>query len=257
VIFPRKFDSRYPYSPDGIAPAPGETPIADILIQLAWLASQTSLNLGTAAMVLPLRHPVLLAKELASLDHVTGGRFTLGVGMGWLKEEFTACDIPWERRGERADEVIEALRVLWSGADVSHHGKHFNFDDVSAFPLPLRPSSGVPIMVCGNTSPAARRAGRLGDGWMPMNMEPDDFISQLALVRRVAEEFGREAKDIEISYGIPPLTDQYDRLMSDPGEIRRYEDMGISRIMLAPPAQDLSTLSEALQAFSDNIMSKC
>jgi len=176
AIFPRKYASKYPYSADGMAPAPGETPIADPLIHLAWLAGQTTLNLGTAAMVLPLRNPVLMAKELASLDHFSGGRLMLGIGVGWLKEEFVACGIPWERRGERTEDLIAALRVLWSGADVSHHGTHFRFDEVSTFPLPLRPS-GVPIVVCGNTSVAAGRAGRLGNGWMPMHMESEDFLA--------------------------------------------------------------------------------
>jgi probable F420-dependent oxidoreductase len=255
TIFPREYASRYPYSVDGKAPVPGETPMGDPLIHLAWLAGQTSLILGTAAVVLPLRNPVLLAKELASLDNLSGGRIILGVGVGWLEEEFAACGVPWARRAERAEDAIAAMRTLWSGADVSHHGPHFEFDDVAAFPLPLR-LGGVPIVIAGSTTGAARRAGRVGDGWMPMELPLEQFPARLSELRASAERAGRDASGIEISYGIPPLTEQSERVMTDPGEIRRYADLGVSRLVLGAPIGQTGEVGTALKRFADTIMAK-
>jgi probable F420-dependent oxidoreductase len=255
TVFPRTYASRYPYSADGKAPVPGETPMGDPLTHLAWLAGQTSLILGTAAVVLPLRNPVLLAKELATLDVLSGGRIILGIGVGWLQEEFAACGVPWAGRTERAEDAIAAMRTLWSGADVSHRGAHFEFDDVTAFPLPSRPS-GVPIVIAGSTPFAARRAGRVGDGWLPMDLPPQDFPARLAELKAAAEQAGRDVSGIEISCGISPLTEHYQRVTTDPGEVRRYADLGVSRLILSAPVQQPSEVGTALEQFAENIIAR-
>jgi probable F420-dependent oxidoreductase len=255
TVFPRTYASRYPYSADGKAPVPGETPMGDPLTHLAWLAGQTSLILGTAAVVLPLRNPVLLAKELATLDVLSGGRIILGIGVGWLEEEFAACGVPWAGRAERAEDAIAAMRTLWSGADVSHRGPHFAFDDVTAFPLPVRPS-GVPIVIAGSTPFAARRAGRVGDGWLPMDLPLEDFPARLSELKAATDRAGRDVSDIEISCGISPLTEGYQRVTTDPGEVRRYADLGVSRLILSAPIQQPGEAGTALEQFADNIIAK-
>lgn len=254
-ILPREYTSRYPYSADGKAPVPVETPMGDPLIHLAWLAGQTSLLLGTAAVVLPLRNPVLLAKELASLDNLSGGRIILGVGVGWLEEEFAACGVPWAGRAQRAEDAIAAMRTLWSGADVSHHGPHFEFDDVTAYPLPVR-AGGVPIVIAGSTPAAARRAGRVGDGWLPMDVAHDQFPARLSELRASAERAGRNVSDIEISYGISPMTKQYQRVMTDAGEVRRYADLGVSRLVLGAPMVESGEVGTVLEQFAETVMAK-
>ncbi|TAM65729.1 TIGR03619 family F420-dependent LLM class oxidoreductase [Mycobacterium sp.] len=254
-IFPRRYASRYPYSVDGKAPVPVETPMGDPLIHLAWLAGQTSLFLGTAAVVLPLRNPVLLAKELASLDYLSGGRIILGVGVGWLEEEFAACGVPWAGRAQRAEDAIAAMRTLWSGADVSHHGPHFAFDAVTAYPQPAR-AGGVPIVIAGSSAAAARRAGRVGDGWLPMDVAHDHFPARLSELRTSAEQAGRDVSDIEIYYGISPMTDEYQRVMADPGEIRRYADLGVSRLLLGAPIVEPGAVRTVLEQFAETVMVK-
>src|SRR5436190_900860 len=133
VCYPDDYQSAYPYSADGKMPAVPSTPIPDPLIWLAYVASATStLRLATGILILPERNPVVLAKELATLDHLSGGRVELGIGVGWLKEEFEALGIPWERRGARTDEYIAAMRALWASDGASYAGEFASFERVSS-----------------------------------------------------------------------------------------------------------------------------
>src|SRR5438045_6795753 len=140
-------------------------PIPDPLIWLAYIASATrTLKLGTAILILPQRNPVVTAKALATLDHLAGGgRVLLGIGVGWLAEEFASLGVPFADRGARTDEYVAAMRTLWSQECASFHGRFVNFDNVFCRPLP--PERRIPIIVGGDTPAAARRAGRLGDGY--------------------------------------------------------------------------------------------
>lgn len=144
-------------------------PYFDPLMTLAWLAGQTSrVDLGTTIIVLPYRHPILLAREVANLDRLSGGRAILGVGIGHAADEFAALGVPHHRRGAWSDEAIEAVRALWSGGgEVTYHGKHIDFENVSAIAASQRPHP--PIWVGGNSDGAIRRAVRFGSGWHPIN----------------------------------------------------------------------------------------
>ncbi|WP_255730844.1 LLM class flavin-dependent oxidoreductase [Mycobacterium kiyosense] len=163
--------------------------------------------------------------------------------------------MPWAGRAQRAEDAIAAMRALWSGADVSHHGPHFAFEGVTAFPLPVR-ASGVPIVIAGSTTAAARRAGRVGDGWLPMDVAHDQFPARLAELRVSAEQSGRDASEIEISYGISPMTEQYQRVMTDPGEVRRYADLGVSRLVLGAPIAQPDAVRTVLERFAETVMAK-
>src|SRR5439155_8392947 len=167
VVVPGDYQSAYPYSPTGRMPGPEESPIPDPLIWLTWVAAATRrIRLGTGILILPQRTPAILAKEVATLDVLTGGRVTLGIGVGWLREEFAALGVPWQNRGERTDEYIEALRVLWRDAEPTFHGRFVDFERAKSYPKPVQ-AGGVPIAVGGHTEAAARRAGRLGDEFFP------------------------------------------------------------------------------------------
>ncbi len=163
VIYPDAYESAYPYAADGKMPATASTPIPDPLIWLAYLASvTTTIRLATGILILPQRNPLVLAKEVATLDHLSGGRVELGIGVGWLREEFDALGVPWEQRGARTDDYIHAMRALWASDHADHRGAFTSFTNVSSNPKP--PSGEVRIVVGGHSKAAARRAGLLGHG---------------------------------------------------------------------------------------------
>ena len=193
VVFPDNYTSVYPYAPGGRLPGGPTVNFPDPLIWLTWVAAATTrLRLMTAVMILPQRNPLVLAKEVATLDYLSGGRIELGVGVGWLKEEFEALGIPFERLGKRVDEYVAAMRALWASDGASFTGEFVNFDRVSCNPKPVAKS--VPIVVGGHSEAAARRAGRLGDGFFPSIGAQVDTMPLLDVVRRSAEQAGRDRR---------------------------------------------------------------
>ena len=157
VIMPSVIESSYPYTKDGKIPAQPDTPIPDPLIWLAFAAAAApTMRLGTCILIVPQRNPLILAKELATLDQLSGGKVELGLGVGWLEEEFDALGVPWARRGARNDEYIEAMRTLWSGPEVEFHGEFVDFGKVTCSPRPVQPT--IPILVGGDSDVAIRRA---------------------------------------------------------------------------------------------------
>src|SRR5260221_1935148 len=164
VVFPDNYTSTYPYSATGRLPVGRSGAFPDPLIWIAYAAAVTTrLRFLTGVIILPQRNPLLLAKQVATTDYISGGRFELGIGVGWLKEEFLAMGVPFERRGKRADEYIAAMRVLWARDAASFKGEFVTFDTVSCNPKPVR--GAVPILVGGHSEAAAKRAGRLADGF--------------------------------------------------------------------------------------------
>jgi alkanesulfonate monooxygenase SsuD/methylene tetrahydromethanopterin reductase-like flavin-dependent oxidoreductase (luciferase family) len=139
-------------------------------------------------MILPLRNPVVFAKECATLDMLTGGRFILGVGVGWLHEEFDAIGVGWDDRGAHTDDSIHALRALWNNEVANYQGTHSSFSDIYSFPKPA--NGTIPVVVGGHSKPAARRAGRFGDGFFPA--DPRKLPELLPVMRAAAEEAGRD-----------------------------------------------------------------
>jgi probable F420-dependent oxidoreductase len=172
-----------------------DTPMPDPLIWLTWVAAHSErLRLATGILILPQRNPLVLAKQLSTLDEVSGGRLDLGVGVGWLREEFDALGIPWEARGRRTDEYIEAMRAVWDSDHASYEGEFANFSGISVNPKPV--NGRVPIHIGGHTEAAARRAGRLGDGFIPGEGDLDVLISTM---NASAEGAGRDPSAIEVS----------------------------------------------------------
>jgi probable F420-dependent oxidoreductase len=195
VIYPEAYESAYPYSPTGKMPAETSTPIPDPLVWLAFAGAVTSLvKLATGILILPQRNPLVLAKEVATLDALSGGRVMLGIGVGWLREEFDALGVPWEARGRRTDEYVEAMRALWKEDRAAYDGEFTSFTAASSNPKPA--NGTVPIHVGGHSRAAAERAGRLGDGFFPGKGD----VAELAdIVRQTAADCGRDPSAIEIS----------------------------------------------------------
>jgi probable F420-dependent oxidoreductase len=226
VIFPSSIDSAYPYTADGKVPATPETPIPDPLIWLAYVAAAApTLRLGTCILILPQRNPLVLAKELATLDHLTGGRVELGIGVGWMKEEFDALGVPWERRGARTDEYVDALRTVWGGTHVEFHGDFVDFDPLTCTPLPAQ-GADIPILVGGDTPAAMRRAARIADGYFPGESDPEQLAQLIATVRNECEAQDRDPDSIEINamFGLQ---------MGDPAAgVEQMRELGVGRIMV-------------------------
>ena len=198
VIFPTTYESSYPYTADGRMPAEPETLIPDPLIWLAYVAGHApSLRLGTCILILPQRNPVILAKELATLDRLSGGRVELGIGIGWLREEFDALGIPWEQRGARTDEYVEAMRALWAGPHAEFHGRFVDFDPVTCSPRPTQAS--IPILVGGDTQAAIARAARLADGYFPGAGDIPTLRGLVAELHAAAEAHDRAPEAIEVN----------------------------------------------------------
>jgi probable F420-dependent oxidoreductase len=245
VVVPAGYESAYPYSPTGRMPGPEESPIPDPLIWLTWVAAHTSrIKLATGVLILPQRNPVVLAKEVATLDVLSKGRAVLGVGVGWLEEEFDAIGVPFADRGPRTDDHVHALRALWEQPEPSYHGQFIDFDNAKMYPKPV--NGTVPIVVGGHSKPAARRAGRLGDGFFPAKTSPEELTGLLDEMQRSAKDAGRDADAIEVTAGG----------VMDLDGVKQFADLGVSRVVLPPLGFDAETLKQQLGLFAENVIAK-
>ena len=200
VTLPYERASKYPYQRSGteVAMSPGMQWL-DPLVTLSMCAAATErVRLGTSVLVLPYRNPLNLAAEAAALDVLTDGRFVLGVGCGWMEEEFTALGIDPAERGPRTDEHIEALRILWSEDPATFKGRFHSFDGI-VLATTTRTEGGPPVWVGGNTDPALRRALRLGDGWHGFEVYPEDMQDINARLERIGADVGRDPADLVLS----------------------------------------------------------
>lgn len=217
VVVPSGYESKYPYDPSGkMAGGAEDFDLPDPLIWLTWVAAHTStIKLATGILIMPQRNPVITAKELATLDHLSGGRMILGVGAGWLAEEFAAIGASFDDRGRRLDEYIAVMRALWSGDKTTFDGDFFHFENCIMRPTPV--SGTIPVIVGGHTKVAARRAGRLGDGFFPGSASADDVENLVAIVRQTAEDNDRDPDTISIIAGAmappgPKLDERIERI---------------------------------------------
>ncbi len=225
VVLVDQYKSRYPYREDGTFPAPTDAPIADPFLTLCTLASVTErIRLGTAICLVPEHNPLILAKVVATLDCLSNGRFTLGVGVGWLEEEFRSLGIPWERRAQRTRECIEAMRVLWGQALSTYRGEFVNFENVRSYPKPVR-GADLPVFFGGESGPALRRVAEYGNGWIGFNLAPDEALPKIRRIEELLRANGRERAGVElvVSPSGKPVT---------PDDLKRYRDAGVDELML-------------------------
>lgn len=244
------YASRYPYDASGRMELPEDCDVPDPLELLAFLAGRTTtLGLATGVLVLPDHHPVVLAKRLATLDRLSGGRLRVCVGMGWMREEVEACGVDFDTRGRRADEQLQVLRALWSehgSAGVDHDGEFFSFRGAMSFPKPVR-AGGVPLHVGGHSPAAARRAGAYGAGLQPLGVAGEQLSTLVATMREAAERAGRDADALELTLG--HLVDRVDAARAE-----RLAGLGADRLVLATsPTADLAQACDALSACASRL----
>lgn len=245
VVVPSGYESRYPYSPSGRMPGGENLPIPDPFAWLAYVAACTSdIKLATGIAILPERSPLVTAKEVATIDAMSDGRFLLGVGAGWLKEEFDVLGVPFERRGARLEEYIEVLRTAWRDEKATYEGEFVSFRDCIVRPAPAQGT--VPIHIGGHTEVAARRAGRLGDGFFPATADAEVLPPLLTTMRRAAEDAGRDPDAIEVTAGG----------VLDADGVARLAEIGVHRVVIPPLSYDTAAVADALGRFADDVMAK-
>jgi probable F420-dependent oxidoreductase len=231
------------------APATGdETPWSDLMTWFAFGAAlTTTLRFGSGVIVLPQRNPVHLAKQAATLDVLSHGRLMLGVGVGWLREEFDALGAPWEERGQRAEEYIAAMRTLWRQHEATFRGRYIEFDPVYLVPKPDQPD-GVPIHIAGHGRIAARRAGRLGDGYFPAiypNSRVREVLPKLIEEMRVtARDAGRDPMAVEVTSGGARTVEA----------TKWYADLGVHRMLIKARSIQPDRLRDELIRFGDEVI---
>lgn len=230
TVVPGGYGSTYPYADGGkMAGGNDAIPLPDPLIWMSYVAAATRrVKLATGIMILPQHNPVVVAKQVATLDHLSGGRVMLGIGVGWLKEEFDALGVPFEDRGRRTDEYIAVLRELWGSEKPSFSGEFVRFKEAYCRPQPKH--GQVPIIVGGHSPPAARRAGRLGDGFFPARGAPKELFD---LARSAARDAGRDPAALEITVSLPEKLE----------EIAELAKLGVDRVLVpVSPMAGLATV---------------
>lgn len=231
TVVPAGYGSSYPYAPSGkMAGGDDAIDLPDPLIWMAYIAAVTKrIKLATGIMILPQHNPVVVAKQVATLDHMSGGRILLGIGVGWLKEEFDVLGAHFETRGKRTDEYMLAMRELWGAEKPNFDGQFVKFKDAYCRPQPV--NRRVPIIVGGHSEAAAKRAGRLGDGFFPARGAPVELFD---LMRKTAVENGRDPASIEITTSLPDTLDQ----------IPALAQAGVSRLLV--PVSGMAGLAAAV-----------
>jgi probable F420-dependent oxidoreductase len=227
LVLPATMPSTYPYTDSGYPPIDPSTPMYDPWVVLALIAdATTTIRLATNVYVLPLRHPMVTARCVVTLDRVSGGRVTLGVGVGWLEEEFAIVGEAFHNRGRRTDEIIFVLRRVWDRQQdvIEHHGEHYDLGPFRFQPKPVQKPS-IPIEVGGASKAALRRAGLLGDGWIAIGRHDDVSLSRMiGEVHAHRQEHGRHGLPFEITVSAGPTID----------DARRSQEAGATRVTLGP-----------------------
>ena len=253
VANPQTLTTPYPYTPDGARRWPEFTEWPDQLVMMGALASATkTIRFTTNAFVLPMRNPFQVAKALATVSAVSDNRQVLTIGVGWSKDEFGLMGQDFHTRGKRCDEMIEIMRLLWSGDYVSYQGEYYQFDAVEANP---RPTGDVPIWVGGISGPALRRAARLGDGWLSALQPAADIVESIRKIRAMRQEFGRDGQPFDVM--ATPMD------VGDPDGLRRLEDEGVTHIIGTPwlmyyqGPTTLEQKKDAIKRYADEIIAPC
>lgn len=233
VLFDRYPDTKYPYSEDGAFAVPATTDWADPFVSLSYVAARTTrIRLATGICLVPEHNPLVLAKVVASLDYLSGGRFALGVGIGWSSEEFAALDVSFERRAQRTREYIDVMRKLWSEEKTSFKGEFVKFEGARCFPKPPQ-GAKLPIIFGGESGPALRRVADYGTGWFGFNLNPEQAANKSARLKELMRERNRDPKSVELI--VSPYTQKITR-----EDLTGYREAGVSEVVMlcTPPEND-------------------
>jgi probable F420-dependent oxidoreductase len=205
LVIPWKIETTYPYSKEATFIVPPDRPFFDTMTCLAFLAGCTEkIQLGMSVMVLPYRHPLHWARIATTIDQLSTGRLILGVGVGWMEEEFSALNAPFKERGKVSDEQLHVIKKLWSEEHITFKGDYYNFEDIAFLPKPFQ-QPRLPIWVGGEGSYAQRRAGRYGDAWFPyfVKVTPAELAAGYENVRAEAKKAGRDADEVKLACCLP------------------------------------------------------
>ena len=245
VVMVDRSASRYPYSDDGQIAVPSTADWIDPLIGLSFAAAATSsIRLATGVLLLPEHNPVVVAKQAATLDSLSGGRFTLGVGIGWSREEFDALGVPFERRGARTAEYAAAMRTLWRDDIASFDGEFISFDSVRVNPKPFS-GNGIPIVCGGNSDAALRRVAAWADGWYGFNLDGvREAAERIAFLRGVCAQRGRDRRDLRVTVALRDLQTR---------DVQPLADLGVDELVIvdAPP-EDARVAAAWVSALADH-----
>ena len=270
IVFPTVAHSHYPYDATGRHPSTGDA--IEPLSLMAFVAGATqTLRLVTSVLILPYRNPVLTAKMVASIDVLSRGRITLGVGVGWLREEFEALDAPdFDKRGAVSDEYIAIFKKLWSPGPVEHQGRFYSFGPLRSEPLPLQ-KPHPPIWIGGHSQPALRRTARHADGWHPLGtvdtaeLRPPEFSSMLDDLKRMTEAAGRDYRDITIAFVARlretaqpigandrmPFSGSAEQIVAD---VETYRRLGVTHLSFDFRRPSLAATLERMEWFASEVM---
>ena len=265
IVIPHSIRSRYPYSDTGQFPLAADATFLEPLTALAMVAGVTErVKLGTTVIVLPHRHPVLAAKMLSTLDHLSGGRVILGAGVGWMREEIELLGAPFDERGAWSDEAIRIMRACWRDERTRFHGRYFSFDDIGCFPKPVR--GDIPIWMGGHSKPALRRIVALADGWHAAFPTAAGLEAGLSALREECARQKRPFDELSITLraGLAIRTSPGgpDRraLQGTPEEIvadlRAFKALGVSHVLMEASYRDLGQMTRTFEAFARDIRPK-
>jgi probable F420-dependent oxidoreductase len=265
IVLPRHIQSVYPYTADGACPFDPEEPFYEPLSVLNFLAGCTQhIRLGTHVLIIPYRPPVFTAKILATVDVLSGGRLILGVGVGWMAEEFQALGLStYAERGAVTNEYLRLFKELWTKDHPEFQGQYCQVSGVGFYPKPVQ-KPHPPIWIGGHSAPAQRRAATLGDGWMPIGLRPRPLLEPAALATKIAQlrtltrQAGRPEDAVTISFTAPVVltkTTAPDRpLLQGPPEVvaadlRHYQALGVRNFNINLPPGSLSARQDVMEQF--------
>jgi len=257
VIMAEDYEPLYGYSEDGRAPVTPDTQMPDPLHWLSFAAAWTrTLRLGTGVLIGPQHSAAILAKRLATLDALSGGRLEAGIGIGWQKEEYHAVGVPYSQRGRRLDELLDAMRALWRDDPATFRGDFVSFERVFCDTKPAQ-SGGVPLLIGGSSEAAARRAGLRGDGFFPYVISPDELAARMETVRTAARDAGRTLPE---NFSVTVWPWSYDNGGTfDLGLIEAYRDVGVGRLIVAgfeAGGRDLETIRRFIRDYRERVIAR-
>jgi probable F420-dependent oxidoreductase len=260
LVFPAAIRSRYPYMTDGRYPVPPGTPYLESLTLLAFLAACTSrVRLVTSVLVLPQRNPVEVAKMYSCIDVLSGGRLIAGVGVGWLEEEFALLGVPFEDRGPRTEEYVRLMKVLWTEQEPRFEGRYHSLPEARMEPKPLQ-KPHPPIWMGGHTPAALRRAARLADGWLAVDVEGKSLSTvakQYSLLQSLAREYGRDPSSLGLNILTGVFFDVSDRWGAI-SQMRACQDAGADYVLVrfrpGPTAEStLENYRQGMRWFAEEV----
>ena len=248
VVLVDQYASQYPYSTDGRFALPTQLDLLDPFSALTFAAAHSKrIRLGTGICLLPEHNPVVLAKVIAGLDKLSKGRFDFGVGIGWLAEEFAAVGVPWERRADRTREYLQAMKLLWTEDHPEFAGEFCRFGKVRMHPKPVQ-NPHPPIIFGGESNPALKRVGEVGDGWFGFNTSPEEARVRIARIKQYAQAAGRSA--VKLSFAVSPGMG----MEIEVDALKRYRDAGADQVIVGAFGENGKAIQAEIERLAEKLV---